>query len=148
MSFFTRSENPGGRFAIADLLNAADKTQPGSNVRQVPLTTLFSNAVRANGRVVAAACDLDRIETEAQAVIDATETETKATIARLEKHLAEVRAGYGAKVDAAQAELTAAEIARFEAQQALVRRQIEDGAFEGVRDFNALVRAKTHNEGT
>ncbi|WP_414462923.1 hypothetical protein [Hyphomicrobium sp. DY-1] len=143
MGIFNRTDNPSGRFAFSDLLNAADKTQPGSNVRAVPLMTLFDNSVRATARVVTAQGELSKIEVEAKAVIDATEAETKATIARLEKHLAEVRSDYGARVEAAHAELTSAELARLEVQSAFIHRQIDEGAFEGVRDFNALVRGKS-----
>ena len=127
---------------ISDLLTNAEKTRPTQVPvsERVSLATLESRAVFANGRVVHATVELDKIEQEAKAVISATEDETKATIERLEKHLASVREEYRAKVEKAAGELTAAEASRLEAQQALIDRQIRDGAFEGVRDFNALVR--------
>jgi hypothetical protein len=95
---------------MREILSAVEVTAPpaASNVRQVPLDVLMQKAIRANSRVVAAVCAVDKAE----------------------------RA-----LEQARTELTTAEAQRLEAQYELLHRQIQSGAFEGVKNFQKLAEA-------
>jgi hypothetical protein len=95
---------------MREILSAVEVTAApaASNVRPVPLDVLEQKAIRANSRVVAATCVLDKAQ----------------------------RA-----LEQAQADLTDAELKRLEAQYELLHRHIESGAFEGVKNFQALATA-------
>lgn len=146
LNFFSRSDNDTERKSssgLRALLDAAEKTQPSSNVRAVPIETLQDKAIRANNRVIDTSITLNKLEHYAAVTLDRLGLETAEAISALEKTLSDTRAELAEKIDKAQAALTAAEAARIEAQYALMHRHIEAGAFEGVRDFNKLVRLKS-----
>lgn len=76
-------DDPASVSPIKALLAAADRTQPRSNLKRVPVDTLVQNASRAHGRVIDATCHVDKCERALeQARRDLTNAETNRLIAQ------------------------------------------------------------------
>ncbi len=103
---------------LRDLLDAADKTQPGSNIRKMPLDHLHAAIGNANNRVVAAS----------------------ATLMQAEEAYKQACEQHDAYIQACAEKLAEAEHVRRRAQQALCKELKHGQVFEGIEDIAAFVR--------
>lgn len=122
-------------FDFKEVLQRAQNTQPGSNVRKLPLDNLAKIAQNATPKVIDAECTLDKLRRaydeareEAQVYIDTLKTE------------------FEAKITDAEVTLHKAKTERKEAQYRCLRELIESGALNDVKDLNELARCKEFQE--
>lgn len=105
--------------AFREIMSRADKTQPGSRLRRMPVDNLLAAVHRANARVIE--CDGDKMREE---VTYATRT----------REYTDAMAAHDAALDEAKTQ-------RAGAQAELFRVIAEHGGFEGVSDITELMRS-------
>lgn len=112
----------GGRDVAPDALRLALKraehTQPASKIEKLPLDHVEARAIRANSNVVIA-----------EAAIMREEEEFKSQKQAHEERMAELKIAHEQALDE-----------RSLAQHALLKRLKDNGCFEGISDFNEVVR--------
>lgn len=130
--FLTRSENAAeAPWSLKEALSAASVTQPGSNVRKLPLDVLAKQARNATPRVIEAQCKLDKLESG-----------YKDAVAEAEAYLIKLKEEFETQIDSARCELQKAEHDRKQAQYLFTREAIETDVYIGIKDISELARSK------
>lgn len=133
---FKQDGSPGlSPFDFKEVLQRAQNTQPGSNVRKLPLDNLAKIAQNATPKVIDAECTLDKLK---RAYDDEKAVATA--------YLDQLKTEFEARITDAEVTLHKAKTERKEAQYRCLRELIESGALNDVKDLNELARSKEFQE--